>query len=81
MNVTARITSEYSHKIVYDIIYLMQIVLQWLWDTLTLFNADKTGNPLLLIALLGRLFLIAVVILVPMAVVVEINDCEGDVRA
>jgi hypothetical protein len=38
------------------IAYLMQIVLQWLLDTLTLFNADKTGNPLLLVALLGRLF-------------------------
>jgi hypothetical protein len=52
---------------------LMQIVLQWLSDTLTLFNADKTGNPLLLVALLGRLFLIALVILVPMGVAAEIN--------
>ena len=51
----------------------MQIVLQWLFDTLTLFNADKTGNPLLLVALLGRLFLIAVVVLVPMGAAVEIN--------
>jgi hypothetical protein len=52
---------------------LMQIVLQWLWDTLTLFNADKTGNPLLLVALLGRLFLIALAILVPMGAAAEIN--------
>jgi len=42
----------------------MAILKQWLLDTLTLFNADKTGNPLQLIALLGRLFLIAVVVLV-----------------
>ena len=55
------------------IAYLMQIVLQWLLDTLTLFNADKTGNPLLLVALLGRLFLMALVILVPMGAAVELN--------
>jgi hypothetical protein len=51
----------------------MQIVLQWLLDTLTLFNADKTSNPLLLVALLGRLFLIALVILIPVGAAAEIN--------
>jgi hypothetical protein len=51
----------------------MAILKQWLLDTLTLFNADKTGNPLQLIALLGRLFLIAVVVLVPIGAVVEIH--------
>jgi hypothetical protein len=55
------------------IAYLMPIVLQWLWDTLTLFNADKTGNPLVLVALLGRLFLIALIILVPMGAATEVN--------
>ena len=50
----------------------MAILKQWLLDTLNLFNADKT-DPLQLIALLGRLFLIAVVVLVPMGAAVEIN--------
>jgi hypothetical protein len=49
----------------------MAILKQWLLDTLNLFNADKT-DPLQLIALLGRLFLIAVVVLVPIGAVVEI---------
>jgi len=51
----------------------MAILKQWLLDTLNLFNVDKTGNPSQLIALLGRLFLIAVVVLVPIGAVVEIN--------
>jgi hypothetical protein len=51
----------------------VETVIQWLFDTLTLFNMDKAGHPMLLVALLGRVFLIAVLVLVPIGVVVEIN--------
>jgi hypothetical protein len=51
----------------------MAILKQWLLDTLDLFNADKTGDPLQLVALPGRLFLIAVVVLVPIGAAVEIS--------
>jgi uncharacterized protein (DUF2062 family) len=46
--------------------------LEWLSDTLVLFNMNKIGKPLLPVALFGRLYLIAVVVLVPMAVVAEV---------
>ena len=51
----------------------VETVIQWLLDTLTLFNMDKSGNPTLRVALLGRLFFIAVFVLVPLGAIVEIR--------
>ena len=56
-----------------DICLPVETVIQWLFGTLTLFNMDKSGDPMLLVALLGRLFLIAVLVLVPLGAVVEIK--------